>query len=470
MSGRARLVAAAVLAAGALTAPAAEAAITASITPADGLRIDVVSSESDLNVRRVSEGLLVTEFGDRQITPGNGCVDADSPFSPGEQRVRCNFPPLGFLTLNGGNFRDELSLGPGVGDCLCFGSSGDDELKGGEGADLIDGGNGDDELIGGPEGDVLRGGADNDTISGDEGNDTLDGGLGDDTLADGNGVDSSDGGDGSDRLIAPALPDAADIYSGGGGFEDLADYSSRRAAVSLSPGTDANDGASPAPGQLFGERDTIRLNIEQLAGGAARDSLTGTSVRNSLFGNGGDDTLRGGTPPPGQNPTVDDVLDGGVGADLLRGDGGNDRLMARDAIDDQAATTLECGPGADILDADVRDDDTRPLSADCEQISQGMVDEDPNVRIRSARRAGPGSATVKLRCPRATRRGCAGKLSIARSKASFGPAKKYRIKRGKGRAVTVALTGGSAMQVRVRSIERGRLGPRTTFRTLRLRP
>jgi Ca2+-binding RTX toxin-like protein len=49
---------------------------------------------------------------------------------------------------------------------------------------------------------------------------------------------------------------------------------------------------------------------------------------------------------------VNDYLNGGPGADLLRGDAGNDQLFARDAARD----TLDAGPGFDRVKADDDDD------------------------------------------------------------------------------------------------------------------
>ena len=460
-----------VLVAGAaLMAPAgADAAITASVTQADGLKLEVSSSESDLHVRTVDGGLLISELDRRPITEGPGCTDANSGFFPGEDRTRCNLPPLRFVSLLGGGLRDELTLAPGTGNCLCFSGAGNDEIRGADGADLIEAGDGDDVVLGGAGGDVLRGGNGRDDLRGEGGNDTLEGQAGDDTLADGEGADRSNGGDGADRLVAPAAPDAADTYEGGGTLGDRADYSARRGAVSLRIGAGAVSGAPPAPGQLFGERDTILLNVEDLAGGAGNDSLVATSVRSNLFGNGGKDTLRGGSPPSGQNPTVDDVLDGGLGADLLDGQGGNDRLLARDAVDDQVSNLIVCGSGLDLLDADVRDDDTRPLPTDCESVSQGMVGEEPNVHIRSAKRAAGGGLNVALRCPRKARRGCKGKLALKRARGGFKGGVRYAIlrrKRGKVRLPSGTRRGAI---VRIRSVERGRLGPRTTFQTLKVK-
>ena len=159
---------------------------------------------------------------------------------------------------------------------------------------------------------------------------------------------------------------------------------------------------------------------------------------------------------------------------------GADTLLARDAIDDQANQAIQCGSGSDVLDADVRDDDTRPLPIDCEQVSQGMVGETRNVVIRYARRSRRGRLKIGLRCPRRTRNGCRGRLRVGvlrrtrgRLRVRFGRSARYRIRRGRSKVVVARVRGRRTprrgTRVRVYSRERGRLGPRTTFRTLRVR-
>jgi hypothetical protein len=100
-----------------------------------------------------------------------------------------------------------------------------------------------------------------------------------------------------------------------------------------------------------------------------------------------------------------------------------------------------------------------------------MVREDPNVHIRSARRVGGGTLAVRLRCPARTRNGCAGTLAAGppASSGGFGPAVRYRIRSGRGRIVRVRSAVRRGGRVRVRSAEKGRLGPRTTLRTLTVR-
>ena len=222
----------------------------------------------------------------------------------------------------------------------------------------------------------------------------------------------------------------------------------------------ANDGESFL--RSGNERDNV-TEVENARGGVGDDDLVGNALQNSLTGGGGDDRLRGGSNA--------DVLDGGLGSDRFEGESGNDVLLARDAEDDQVRDVLSCGTGTDSLQADVRDDDTRALPTDCETASQGMVRELPNVRILSARSAAGGSLDVRLRCPRGTRNGCAGTLAAgpARGRGRFGAETRYRVARGRSKTVRIRAAARRGARVRLRSEEKGRLGPRTTLRTLTVR-
>ena len=118
------------------------------------------------------------------------------------------------------------------------GSTGDDNLEGGDGNDTLRGGRGEDNLHGGDGDDQIRGGAHTDHLWGDlgddelkgnNGNDYLDGGTGEDVLFGGNGNDHLEGGSdevkdflyggrGDDLLIAQE----ADVLTGGEGSDTFA--------------------------------------------------------------------------------------------------------------------------------------------------------------------------------------------------------------------------------------------------------
>lgn len=143
-------------------------------------------------------------------------------------------------------------------------------------------------------GGVLRGLGGNDVLNatafgvqlnGDDGDDILNGGAGDDVLL---------GGAGADQVR-------------GGGGTDLASYVTSTAGVVASLATGGSGG--DATGDVF-------TAVENMAGTAYNDTLSGDGGGNYLLGLTGDDTLNGGDG--------DDLLEGGAGSDALRGGAGYD--------------------------------------------------------------------------------------------------------------------------------------------------
>lgn len=231
----------------------------------------------------------------------------------------------------------------GSGDDVLTGNGNANTLDGGDGDDVLDGGLLGDELIGGPgldvadystrsvgvsveiggapfpgEGDavdgsieVLFGGGGNDALTGDADDNLLFGGPGNDDLRGAGGDDLLNGGSGGDSL------------AGGAGF-DLADYLERSVGISADLDGLADDGEP-------GEGDAIAVDVEDLRGGAANDTLVGNGAENFLFGRGGDDSL-----------------EGGAGPDLLDGGDGNDALLSRDNEFDEN----RCGAGGDSATID----------------------------------------------------------------------------------------------------------------------
>lgn len=483
--------------------PAAGAAVSVQVQ-SDGLAIRVVSGDSRVHVQ-VDSGnaakLIVSEVDNHELQPQTGCQTIET-VSPGTPRVRCNRPAVPAIVFTGSTGRDRLTLTPGVGDCVCVGGDGNDTLTGSDGADLMRGEAGDDVLEGAASGDDLQGQAGNDTLragddpdklSGGDGNDTLDGGAGDDILVGVNGNDTLDGGAGDDTqnggagpdvFLAEALPDGADIFEGGTEL-DTVSYAGRRSSVAADLDGQADDGQPPGPLSIFGERDRIGTDVERLTGSTAADTLTGDGRPNVLDGGPGDDTLRGGDPAGTGSAAFgpDDTLIGGPGADVMRGEGGKDTLLARDGADDQAGAALSCGTGPgsagqvqDVLEADLHDDDTRPLPSDCEQVSFGVVDEFPATGIRSARRTADGLLAILLACPRKKPRGCSGTLAakLEGAAGAFGSRRRYSIRRGRSRKVVLpaepAAVAKRGTAIRIRSAERGRHGgERHTLRTLIVR-
>lgn len=192
-----------------------------------------------------------------------------------------------YVSLRGGDGDDDLNAGRlddtlfGDGDDdEVFGNDGGDTLFGGAGQDILSGDGGGDVLNGGPNGDSLNGGSGGDILSGEDGEDTLRGGTEGDRLNGGSGDDALHGDDGADEILGS---DGDDTLRGGSGDDTL---------------SGGGDGALGAGGQ----NDTLR-------GGSGDDTLNGGN-NGTLFGESGNDILRGGGV---------DTLDGGTGADEIRG-------------------------------------------------------------------------------------------------------------------------------------------------------
>ncbi|WP_139802354.1 calcium-binding protein [Aurantimonas sp. 22II-16-19i] len=155
------------------------------------------------------------------------------------------------------------------------------------------------DIAGGAGNDVFRGADVSDRFLGGDDNDTFYGGGGNDLLF---------GEAGNDRFFADT--DAiADTYNGGDG-NDTVNYLLASAGIRLNFALNYALGADIGVDRLF--------SIENAAGGAGNDSLTGSDTTIALGGGAGDDTLLGGT---GNN-----TLDGGDGADVIRGFAGFDKI------------------------------------------------------------------------------------------------------------------------------------------------
>ena len=414
-----------VLAAGLALPATAGAATAVSYDASTGLRIGSFDDVRDSRIQSQRAGISGIDFFQVFSLDPAGSATADTILAgtgctrPEPTRVDCRITGVTFATveLRGGD--DTYVLGAPV-DHLISGGAGNDEIDGSIGFDRIDGGDGNDRLSG-------AGG--NDTISGGSGNDVFEGSTrisnaGTDTLL----------GEGGDDVLDPRSGSAPDQFDGGRGT-DTADYSTRSAPVFLSNAFSLfpNDGAT-------GEGDDLD-DVERLIGGSGNDTLTALG------------STRG-------------ILIGGLGADTLRGGPNNDEILSRDGIED----TVNCGDGLDIGEVDLRD---VGFGATCESGGEEDRREGPGVRIRTraTRTARDGELVVRLACPRAARQTCAGTLR-ARGRAT-GPRSRYRIRRGRAASVPVSLSSrdrGRRVQIRLISLERGRHGLKTRWRTITVRP
>jgi Ca2+-binding RTX toxin-like protein len=179
---------------------------------------------------------------------------------------------------------------------------------------------------GGDSNDTIAGGALNDTILGDSGSDLLYGGAGNDRLLGGSSADTLAGGAGDDLVD-------------GGSNNDTADYSAAAGPVAI----------DLTLGIATGEGNDTLANIENATGSAFEDSIIGGVAANVLSGNSGNDSLHGADG--------NDTLIGGSGIDQLFGDAGHDALRW------DSADSFDGGAGFDTLDANLSSADTIDMRA-----------------------------------------------------------------------------------------------------------
>jgi hypothetical protein len=167
------------------------------------------------------------------------------------------------------------------------------------------------------------------TVEGGEGDDVLRGSVGPATLKGGPGADTITGGSAEDAVYGGPGADRLD----GGAGRDFVYFDEAQAPVTV-------DLTQPGPAGTAAEPDDIR-NFEGAAGGAGADLLRGDDGDNFFIGGGGDDLIEG----RGGN----DTIDVGPGADRALGGDGNDELVNGVFVAAGEADTLEGGAGDDVL-------------------------------------------------------------------------------------------------------------------------
>jgi hypothetical protein len=376
------------------------------------------------------------------VTAGFGCTQVDSRTADCARR---GLP----VTLDLGDSGDMLDVPTGVIPIVARGGAGNDSLLAyGAGASSLDGGDGNDHLFGGLLTDTLIGGAGTDDLRGD-------------VRFDGKEfVTSTD--QGGDDLLAGG-PEG-DGYQGGAGL-DTVSYVHAVVSVNATLAARSVEEGGGTPGQ-GGEGENLPSDIEGVIGGSGADTLTGNRANNRLEGGPGNDTLKGNG-----------------GSDLLAGGADGDSIFARDGVLD----SISCGPNrtsrpvrSDTLDSDLADG-TPP--ADCETVTQGAINEGPNVLFvgKPAWPRRDGRVGLRLRCPRKVARGCKGKLELkllpkTASARAAGSSGAYRIAAGRTKLVLVRLSRREraalrrrARAARLKSVEKGEFGAKTTVRTVRLK-
>lgn len=267
------------------------------------------------------------------------------------------------------------------------GLDGNDQLHGGADADTIDGGAGNDLLIGGggvrfewngafaaEVGDTLIGGAGNDTYVVSQWYDrvTENGGAGDDVLLvatpefilrSGVEIETIVAADGTDPIRMWGNSHAQSIYGndgnnviiGGGGLDYMVGGAGDdQYFISSSTIIRENAGAGfdlvsttvnfTLPDEVENLSGTGSDNID-LTGNDLANEILGTSGNNLIRGGAGDDILYGYNPTSSPSADGNDFLNGGLGADEMRGGQGNDVYL----VDNAGDRVFESQAGGDDL-------------------------------------------------------------------------------------------------------------------------
>ncbi len=179
-----------------------------------------------------------------------------------------------------------------------------------------------DHAIGTYSTDTLIGDGNINRLYGMAGADTLYGGAGDDRLDGGAGNDILDGGAGADLLI-------------GGGDSDFGSYGDAQTGVtanlgntSQNTGDAAGDRYNHLAGLIGSNYDDTLIGdggANTFRGGAGNDTISGMDGADILYGEDGNDVLDGGAKS--------DVLYGGTGDDTLKGGAAHDNLTGGDGAD-----------------------------------------------------------------------------------------------------------------------------------------
>ena len=303
------------------------------------IRIDLRAATLDLADGMAAGGILSRAFGIfGGYTIANGTVIENATGDRGDDLLVGNDADnlltgnSGSDTLQGGNGRDTLKGGDGAD--LVSGGAGVDKIEGGAGADTLSGGGGDDWLYYAASAAAVAVNLNTSATSGgDAAGDEISeferilGSNHDDELIGDNGLNFLFGNDGADTILGAAGNDqirggaGADVLQGGAG-SDWLDYRGSNGGVAVNLNQATASGGHADGDQIGG--------FERLYGSVQSDSLTGNAGNNVIYANAGNDTLRGGDG--------NDVLRGNAGADVLRGGNGVDALDYRGS---QGAVTVD---------------------------------------------------------------------------------------------------------------------------------
>ncbi|WP_322865743.1 hypothetical protein U5922_005785 [Aquicoccus sp. G2-2] len=238
--------------------------------------------------------------------PGNPPEQDTVQAGAGDDTVHAG---LGDDSVFGGEGNDDLH--GEVGDDSLYGEGGDDLLDGGEGNDNLSGGDGSDTALGGDGNDVIDTSGSDPAIDvptfpgipvdadPEDDRDSVDGGDGDDTITTGDDRDTIQGGAGDDHINAGIDDDVID----GGDGDDLITDPQGADSVHGGEGNDTILVGIDTFSDYVG--DDPNLPIPDGAGGVIASDPNTTDGMDTVFGEGGDDSIETGDDA--------DYIDGGRG-------------------------------------------------------------------------------------------------------------------------------------------------------------
>ena len=323
-------------------------------------------------------------------------------------------------------------------------------------------------------------------VGGDDVVETLSSGASTTSVNLGTGNDTFGGGGGADDVFAAGGDDEVNTRGG----NDEITYSDGFDRVDAGTGDDTvDDGDPPSDGR----DDFISLGP---GNDTANLSSSFAHIDQTVNDGPGNDVINTGS---GEDGVVAGTCDGlgmlssaSTGADTISTRNGDDSICSKEsgtAVKDNVA----CGFGTDRVEADLQDDVDAIgglKGGTCEEVDRSPVGETPHVRIgRSTLRVRFSRRTrVRLRCPRGVGRlGCKGRLQLRLARGRRGGVQarsrrvRYSIRAGRRKTVTLRLSRSDVRTLRRRqrrgrrtrgiltSVERGRLGRKTTVRNPRLR-
>lgn len=283
------------------------------------------------------------------------------------------FGEQGEDTIVGERGSDDLD--GGVGTDRIFGETGNDQIDGGGDRDEVDGGAGDDSVGGGPgDFDIVSGGVGNDRVDGGPGAHdiasykgvggpvSVDLGSGAISGAEQEHVDGIEdvlGGSGNDSLSGSASPNRLDGGPGDDSLFGVGDGDEAFGGV----GSDACSGtfaAETACGAKGGGNGTAVAMISSITGATSlvvsgseeADDLTVSFAGDGYVLQGGSSIVLGA---PESNACARDeaanavLCRGGAGSIEVSLKGGNDTFTVADSVPAEVAATIDGGEGADVL-------------------------------------------------------------------------------------------------------------------------